>query len=90
MLAFAVVVAAATLDPIADFGANPGALAMFEHVPASAATPMPLVLVLHGCTQDHSYAENAGLVTLADETGTALVVAETSERYSTKSSRRTR
>src|SRR4051812_14638925 len=69
---------AGALTPVASFGNNPGNLAMFEHVPTNASSPMPLVLVLHGCSQDHTYAESAGLLQVADELGAALVVAETS------------
>ncbi len=68
---------AAALSPVADFGANPGALSMFEHVPAlveGVAGGMPLVLVLHGCSQDERYAEASGLTALADEFGFGLVV----------------
>jgi feruloyl esterase len=77
MFALALSVAAATLAPVADFGDNPGSLAMFEHVPASVAGPMPLVLVLHGCGQDHTYAEQIGLVDVADAHGIAVAAAET-------------
>ena len=35
------------LEP--DFGADPGELRMWLHVPASAAAACPLVVVLHGC-----------------------------------------
>ena len=67
---------AAALDPVADFGADPGDLLMFEHVPAGVVGPMPVVLVLHGCSQDRGYADDAGLVAFADELGFGLVVAE--------------
>ena len=45
----------ATLEPVPDFGTNPGALKMYVRVPsrsaAQASSPRPLVVVLHGCTQ---------------------------------------
>jgi poly(hydroxyalkanoate) depolymerase family esterase len=68
---------AIALEAVNNFGSNPGNLKMFEHVPAGASGALPLVLVLHGCTQDASYATNSGLVQLADESGVALAVAET-------------
>ena len=41
-----------TLCDIADFGANPGNLRMRLFVPAGGARRRPLVVVLHGCTQN--------------------------------------
>ena len=67
---------AAAVSEVVDFGSNPGALAMFEHVPSGVSGPMPLVVVLHGCAQDHGYAEQVGLVQLAERSGVALVIAE--------------
>lgn len=68
------------LEAVSAFGTlpneNPGALDMFQHVPAGASGPLPLVVVLHGCTQTGpAYANGAGWVTLADRFGFALVVA---------------
>ena len=37
---------------------------------------MPLLVVLHGCTQDHGFADDAGFVDLADARGFALVAPE--------------
>ena len=42
---------AAGLTEIADFGANPGALRMFVHMPARLPKTAPLVVILHGCGQ---------------------------------------
>ena len=66
------------LTTVSSFGSNPGALAMFEHVPAGVVGAMPLVLVLHGCSQNSGYAEAVGLVDFADELGFGLVVAQQS------------
>lgn len=60
---------------VADFGSNPGALTMYEHIPA-ADGPMPLLVVLHGCLTDHSFADNAGYLALSDARGFALVAVE--------------
>ena len=42
---------ASRLTPLTGFGANPGALTGWYHVPAGGEA-MPLVVVLHGCTQN--------------------------------------
>ena len=60
------------------FSPNPGNLVMLEHVPAGTRSPLPLVLVLHGCSQDRGYADDVGLLGLADARGFAVVIAETS------------
>tara|TARA_R110002096_G_scaffold292224_3_gene486710 strand:+ start:10217 stop:10477 length:261 start_codon:yes stop_codon:yes gene_type:complete len=45
---------------------NPGALAMFQYVPAKIANA-PLVVILHGCSQSaDDYATRAGWQTVAD------------------------
>ncbi len=64
------------LEPVADFGANPGALLMYEHAPAALPAGRPLVVVLHGCTQTAAAMETAGWSALADELGFAVEYAE--------------
>jgi len=80
---------ALALGVVASFGTtpgeNPGNLVMLEHVPAGATTPMPLVLVLHGCSQDRGYAAAAGLIALADDLGFGVIVAETATANSAAS-----
>ncbi|HET9989614.1 MAG TPA: PHB depolymerase family esterase, partial [Kofleriaceae bacterium] len=71
-LALAAVLAAsatahATLTQVSSFGSNPGALAMYEYVPAGLPASRPLVVVLHGCTQTASSMEEAGWNALADQ-----------------------
>jgi poly(hydroxyalkanoate) depolymerase family esterase len=68
--------AEAALTRVTTFGSNPGALAMYEYVPAGLATGRPLVLVLHGCTQTAADMEKAGWNTLADEHDFAVVYPE--------------
>lgn len=63
----------ATLAAVADFGANPGALDMYEYVPADLPPDAPLVVVLHGCTQTASAMETAGWNALADAGRFAVV-----------------
>ncbi len=65
---------AEALAPVTSFGTNPGALDMYEHVPASLpAHVAPLVVVLHGCTQTAASMQNAGWDTLADTLGFAVL-----------------
>ena len=64
------------LVAVADFGANPGNLAMYEHVPADLGADRPLVVVLHGCTQTANDMVAAGWNELADELGFAVVYPE--------------
>lgn len=70
--------AAVTLQQIAAFGANPGQLTMYVYRPASLPADPPVVVALHGCTQNaRTYADNSGLPELADRRGFVLVFAET-------------
>jgi poly(hydroxyalkanoate) depolymerase family esterase len=67
----------ARLDETAGFGTNPGRLRMLSYVPATAPTPMPLVVVLHGCTQTAAaFDVGAGWSALADRHGFALLYPE--------------
>ena len=67
--------APARLAVTAAFGANPGNLRMLSYAPGGLAPGAPLVVVLHGCTQDaEGYAAGAGWIDLADRYGFALVV----------------
>lgn len=58
--------AAAALTRVDSFGSNPGALVMYEYVPAGLPSGRPIVVVLHGCTQQAAAMENAGWNQLAD------------------------
>lgn len=66
------------LQNLAAFGSNPGALTASVYRPASApATGVPLVVVLHGCTQTGAgYAHGAGWTQAAERYGFALLVPE--------------
>jgi poly(hydroxyalkanoate) depolymerase family esterase len=68
-----IVAVVAALVQVTDFGANPGALDMYEHVPAGLPAGRPLVVVLHGCTQTAADIANAGWNALADANGFAVV-----------------
>lgn len=66
----------AALPPIAD---NPGRLSGRVYVPSSLDGPAPLVVVLHGCTQDAAvYDHGSGWSTLADKHGFILLFPEQS------------
>lgn len=71
---------AAGLRALAAFGSNPGALDGWFHVPdrpAHEAVDMPLVVVLHGCTQTAAgYDRGSGWSDLADRFGFALLFPE--------------
>jgi poly(hydroxyalkanoate) depolymerase family esterase len=62
----------ATQTAVASFGSNPGALQMYEHVPASLPSGAPLVVVMHGCTMTASSMESSGWDALADQYGFAV------------------
>jgi poly(hydroxyalkanoate) depolymerase family esterase len=66
----------AALTPVSNFGSNPGALNMYEYVPAGLPAGRPLVVVLHGCTQTAANMENAGWNKLADQYQFAVLYPE--------------
>lgn len=64
------------LTELADFGANPGNLRCWSFVP-KADGPLPLVVVLHGCTQTAAgYDLGSGWSELAERHGFAVLFAE--------------
>ena len=63
----------AALVQVTSFGSNPGALDMYEYVPAGLPAGAPLVVVMHGCTQSASAIEVAGWNALADDNGFAVL-----------------
>ncbi|ROP35134.1 extracellular catalytic domain type 1 short-chain-length polyhydroxyalkanoate depolymerase [Saccharothrix texasensis] len=59
--------AAATLQEVTGFGTNPGNLQMFRYVPAGLPAGRPVVVALHGCTQNATgYGTATGWMQLAD------------------------
>ncbi len=67
------------LTETSGFGANPGDLRMFSYLPGDqrARQKLPLVVVLHGCTQTAAgYEIGAGWSTLAERYGFALLMPE--------------
>ncbi|MFD9737095.1 alpha/beta hydrolase family esterase [Umezawaea sp. NPDC059074] len=66
---------AASITEVTGFGTNPGNLKMFRYVPDGLATGRPVVVVLHGCTQDAAgYGTASGWVSLADRYRFALLL----------------
>jgi poly(hydroxyalkanoate) depolymerase family esterase len=62
---------------MAEFGSNPGNLSAKTYCPASLPQSAPLVVVLHGCTQDAGgYDYGAGWSQLADRHGFGLLFPE--------------
>lgn len=57
----------AALEPVADFGANPGELELFVHAPDGPTSNLPVVMALHGCRQQASdFDDETGLIALAE------------------------
>ena len=68
---------ASRLHALAPADSNPGALAAWSYVPADLPPGAPLVVVLHGCTQDAAgYDIGTGWSTLAERAGFALLFPE--------------
>ncbi|GAA2446987.1 extracellular catalytic domain type 1 short-chain-length polyhydroxyalkanoate depolymerase [Streptomyces macrosporus] len=69
--------AAADYERVTGFGTNPGALTMYRYLPDDLPANAPVVLVLHGCTQDATgFATSSGWRSYADARGFALVAAQ--------------
>lgn len=71
----------AQLQEVNDFGENPGNLKMFLYVPKqlknAPSSTIPLVVVLHGCSQDATeIAEQTGWNELADKNGFIVLYPE--------------
>jgi poly(hydroxyalkanoate) depolymerase family esterase len=65
------------LGDLQSFGSNPGALRARFYTPERLEEGAPLVVVLHGCTQNAvSYDQGSGWSRLADEHGFALLFPE--------------
>ena len=63
------------LTEVSNFGSNPGALRMFTYRPANLASNRPLVVALHGCSQQaSSYDDETGWIKFADKHRFALLL----------------
>jgi poly(3-hydroxybutyrate) depolymerase len=66
---------AATTVEVTNFGSNPGKLRMFKHIPDKLPTSAPLVVVMHGCTQNAvTYTDASGWTQMSDQLHVALVM----------------
>ncbi|GAA5156781.1 extracellular catalytic domain type 1 short-chain-length polyhydroxyalkanoate depolymerase [Amycolatopsis dongchuanensis] len=66
---------AASIRQVTGFGSNPGALQMYEYKPDGLAAGRPVVVALHGCTQNATgYGQGSGWVELAQRAGFTLVL----------------
>jgi poly(hydroxyalkanoate) depolymerase family esterase len=73
------------LTQVTGFGSNPGNLAMFTYVPAGMPASAPVVLVLHGCTQNAAAMEASGWTAAADAHKFYVVYAQTSSANNSSS-----
>ncbi|MGA7432794.1 MAG: PHB depolymerase family esterase [Xanthobacteraceae bacterium] len=65
------------LKPIPDFGSNPGNLRMLVYTPENLPAGAPVVVALHGCSQNaNEYDHGAGWSSLADRLGFLVVYPE--------------
>ena len=65
---------AGNLSQVGSFGSNPGALAMYQDVPDTVPDgPRPLVVLLHGCSQQVSTFQSTGFNELAEDFGFYVV-----------------
>jgi poly(hydroxyalkanoate) depolymerase family esterase len=65
------------LQTLTNFGSNPGALKAKCYLPKELPKGAPLVVILHGCTQNAAtYDHHSGWSQLADEAGFALLYPE--------------
>jgi len=68
---------AITGTQVSSFGTNPGNLNMYRYVPSSLQSSAPLVVLLHGCTQNaNGFESGTGWAELAEQWGFLLVSAE--------------
>jgi poly(hydroxyalkanoate) depolymerase family esterase len=66
--------AAGSLTQVTGFGSNPGNLTMYSYVPSRLASDAPLVVALHGCTQNASdYFSHSGWPKYAEQWRFAMV-----------------
>nr|WP_100208803.1 PHB depolymerase family esterase [Saccharomonospora azurea] len=68
---------AAAVTEVPDFGDNPGGLRMLQYVPDGLAENRPVVVAMHGCTQNATdYGNQSGWVELADKWQFSVVLPE--------------
>jgi poly(hydroxyalkanoate) depolymerase family esterase len=68
---------ATAMTPVTGFGSNPGRLSMYSYLPDGLPAGAPLVVAMHGCTQNATtYFTDSGWRKYADLRGFALVLPE--------------
>jgi poly(hydroxyalkanoate) depolymerase family esterase len=73
------------LVQVKNFGSNPGNLTMYRYVPKNKLTNAPLVVVLHGCTQNvNDVLHDTEWDKLAEKYGFLLVLPETKTTNNTQ------
>ncbi len=72
-----IIVSAQPITAITGFGSNPGALNMYDYVPTSISGRAPLVVAMHGCTENAtSFSQQSGWNKLANLHGFYVVYPE--------------
>ncbi|MFJ9410785.1 alpha/beta hydrolase family esterase [Streptomyces sp. NPDC101393] len=67
--------AAGVVQEVTGFGSNPGALRMYRYVPDGLPQGRPVVVAMHGCTQNAAdYGRDSGWIELADRWGFSVVL----------------
>ncbi|MER7399237.1 PHB depolymerase family esterase [Streptomyces sp. NPDC000151] len=62
------------IEEVTGFGSNPGALRMYRYAPQGLPAGRPVVVALHGCTQNATaYGKQSGWTELADRWGFSVV-----------------
>ena len=65
----------AAVEEVTGFGSNPGALRMYRYVPDGLPSGRPVVVAMHGCTQNAAgYGTASGWTELADRWGFSVVL----------------
>jgi poly(hydroxyalkanoate) depolymerase family esterase len=66
---------AASVQEVTGFGTNPGALKMYRYTPDGLPAGRPVVVALHGCTQNAAgYGTGSGWTQLADRWGFSVLL----------------
>ncbi|MBL3671587.1 PHB depolymerase family esterase [Streptomyces sp. M2CJ-2] len=68
---------AGTIEQVTGFGTNPGALKMYRYIPEGLPQGAPVVVVLHGCSQNATtFGTQSGWTQLADRWKFSVVLPE--------------
>ena len=68
---------AGTFQQISSFGSNPGSVAMYLYTPSTLQSPAPVVVAIHGCTQNaQEYNDKSGWSDMAEQYGYYVIYPE--------------